>query len=484
MKENSIAKNSLFFVLYKLFNVIFPLVIVAYASNIIKASGIGKVASAQNIVQYFTLAAALGIPNYGIREIAKIKCSQVKENKLFSELFTINCISTFTCVCLYYFLVNVVGLNRGEKLLYNLVGITVVLNFFNVDWYYQGNERYSYITIRSFLVKAVSLVAALLFVKKESDYILYACIYLMGIAGNNLINFFNLKKCGIRYSLKGMDIRHHFKPVFFFLCTTIAIELYTMVDTTMLTFLCTNEIVGYYTNSMKVVKMIITLVAAIGGVLLPRLSYYHAQGRISDCTRVVNQVFSVIFFLFMPCGIGIFIISDSLIPVFFGNTFLGAIPTLKVASLLIYALGFSNLFGTQVLLTFNDEKHLLIATIMGGVSNIILNSIMIPLLQQNGAVIASVISEFIVTITTFIFARKYLDIRLEKQFVIKTLIATLIMTVLIIPIKNIIHSDVVCLFVTIMTGVVTYTLCSYILKNSMLLTMKSIIIGRSIKDSE
>ena len=60
----SLAKNSVYNIIYKCSNLVFPLIISAYVSRILLAEGIGKVSSAQNIVTYFTLLAALGLANY------------------------------------------------------------------------------------------------------------------------------------------------------------------------------------------------------------------------------------------------------------------------------------------------------------------------------------------------------------------------------------------------------------------------------------
>ena len=48
----SIAGNAVFNMFYNALSVIFPLITVSYASRILGASGIGAVASAQNIVTY------------------------------------------------------------------------------------------------------------------------------------------------------------------------------------------------------------------------------------------------------------------------------------------------------------------------------------------------------------------------------------------------------------------------------------------------
>lgn len=468
MQSNSIAKNSTFFVVYRLANVVFPLLIVMYASNVLLASGIGKIASAQNIVQYFSLIAALGIPNYGIREVARVKDCQEEVNHLFSELFTLNFFSTLLCSVCFYMLIGCTTISRGEHALYCVTGLSIILNFFNVDWFYQGFEEYAYILKRSFAIKMISFVAIFVFVKDASDYVTYAFIYLFGIAGNNLVNFVHLRKYNVHFSIYNLNLKKHLKPVFVLLGTTFAIELYTMVDTTMLTYMCSEETVGFYSNSLKIVKTVITLVTAIGGVLLPRLSYYYSRNEITKCTDVVNKVVYVLLFLLIPSGIGNFLIADYLVPVVFGASFLGAVPTLKIASLLVYTLGFSNLFGTQVLLTFNDEKHLLISTALGAILNIMMNSILIPLYQQNGAIISSVVSEALVTMMTYRFACRFIYINVQRSFIWKTIFAGIGMGLCIYSFSYFSTTNFTCVIGMPAIGIISYGAISYILKNDVI----------------
>lgn len=478
MKETSLAENSFFFVCYKLLTAIFPVITVAYASHVLLASGIGKVSSAQNIVQYFVLIAALGIPNYGIREIAKCRSHSNQVSKVFSELFTINFISTVICTVSYYLLIMLSGFYRNEIELYLIVGITILLNIFNVDWFYQGQEEYLYITKRSFVIKLASLVLLFMLVRTTKDYVNYAIVNIIGVAGNNIVNCVNLRKYNIHYLFRNLNLKIHLKPVLILLCTTIAVELYTLVDTTMLTFMCSSKNVAYYTNSTRIVRMVITLVTAMGGVLLPRLSLYTSQGRFKDIEFIVNKMFRILFFLLIPCGIGLFFISDAVIILFFGESFREAITTLKIASLLIYALGFTNLFGTQILLTFGQEKKLFIATIFGAISNIFLNSMLIPVWEQNGAAIASVVSELIVTLITYYYTRKYVMFNNNRSTVIKTLLSSLFMGILLFILHIHINSNILYLITALLVGVVVYFGTNLIMKNEVVEDMKKMFISK------
>ena len=83
MSKKSLLKNSLYNILYKILNIVFPLITSMYVARILMAESIGKVAAAQNIVSYFTLLAAMGIPTYGVKLIAQFKPKTKELNKAF-----------------------------------------------------------------------------------------------------------------------------------------------------------------------------------------------------------------------------------------------------------------------------------------------------------------------------------------------------------------------------------------------------------------
>lgn len=465
--KKSFINNTLFNVIYKISNVIFPLIISIYTSRVLLPEGIGKVASAQNIVSYFTLVAALGIPNYGIREIAKVTSSEKKRNQVFSELFVLNFISTSICVMLYYIMILYIEFFHANRFLYIVSGISIILNYISVDWFYYGCEQFSYIAIRNIVVKIFLALCVIIFVKEQEDYIKYAFISGIVSAGNNVFNWIHLKRYHVSLQFFDISIARHFRPIFTMLATVISIEIYTLVDTTMLSVLCSEEVVGYYASSSKIIRVIVILLTALGGALLPRLTEYYHKGRKEECENLINQVFNYIFFLAVPCGIGMFFVSEYMVLIFYGEAFREAAATVKIFSFLLYVLTFSNLFGTQVLLTVNEEKKLLIATVIGAVLNVTLNAFLIPMYMQNGAATASVISETVVTIITFIYARKYFNIRLLNRNMIATFLSSLFMIIVLSIINHCVNGNIKKMILMIVFGTLSYFLCSIASNNPM-----------------
>ena len=85
--RKSLFKNSIYNVLYKGLNVLFPLITTMYVSRVLLADGIGRVSSAKNLATYFVLIAALGMPTYGTKRIAESHDDEDKLSKVFTELF-------------------------------------------------------------------------------------------------------------------------------------------------------------------------------------------------------------------------------------------------------------------------------------------------------------------------------------------------------------------------------------------------------------
>lgn len=100
--RTSIKKNFLYNATLNVVNVLFPIITIPYVSRILGVEQIGVFSFVVTIVSYFSLFAALGMPLYGTREIAKVMGDNLKLNKLFNELFSINVISSIFFTVVFY----------------------------------------------------------------------------------------------------------------------------------------------------------------------------------------------------------------------------------------------------------------------------------------------------------------------------------------------------------------------------------------------
>ncbi len=465
----SLAKNSIYNVVYKGFTALFPLITTAYISRSLLADGVGKVSYASTIVSYFSIIASLGLPQYGIKVIAQ-NYSREDRSQSFSELFIINLCSTIICSVAYYTVINFWDYFHEKQLLLNVMGIQLVLNIFNIDWFYQGAEEYKYITTRSIVIKILAFIAMLIFVHDSSDYIIYGFILCLATAGNYILNVWNLRN-RIQFCLDGLNIRQHLYPVLILLVSALATEIYTMLDTVMIEHFHGDIFVGYYSNSVKIVRLVHTLAIALVTPFYPRISLYLKEKRASDYNRLLTIGLKTILIMSIPCVFGIEILSDRIVPVLFGSSFSGSILCLRILAPLILIFSVAYLLGHIVLLATGNEKKILTATIIGAVVNFVINYILIPPYQHYGASIASVTAELIITIILIIHSHKYFRLNLKMRYFGIIVCAALVMSLFVYLSRFIQVGIVTGLLISVAIGCISYFITLLILKNDLTITI-------------
>lgn len=477
----SLAKNSLYNILYKCSNLIFPLIVSVHVSRILFADGVGKVSSAQNIATYFTLLAALGLPTYGTKIIAA--CGDDKEARsiAFSELFFFNLISTLICSVVYYVVIFNIPYFINRLNLSIVCGISIVFNVINVDWYYQGREEYRYIMQRNFVIKVISLAGILIFVNSIDDYVIYAAILNLSKVANNIFNIIHLRK-DVNFTYRNLIISKHIKSVFIFFAASIAIEIYTLADTTMLTFIHGDDVVGYYTTARKGIDVIRTMIIAVCSVYLPRLSYYYTNNRKNLFLELVNRAVKILIYISVPATVGVYLTAESFVPLLFGKSFVPSVVTTQILSLSIVTVAFSNFFGYQVLTTIGKEHHMLYSTIIGAIINIMLNLMLVFRFKHNGVAIASAITELCVAIYQFAVVKKFVKLYISEKFVLSVLLSTGIMCVGVSIVKKIISQSIAVLCMSVIVGVFIYLLMTYVMGNE--ITYQIISKGKLLKKKD
>lgn len=465
-KSKSLANNAVFNIIYRILNVIFPLISVTYISRILMPEGVGEIAYAQNIVSYFTLFAALGIPTYGTREISKCRDNQNKTDKVFSELFIINAFSTSICIVAYLILVFINF--EAERYLFLICGLLIFFNFINIDWFYQGREEYIYIAVRSSLIKIFSLILMFILVKDQSDYLIYALITCLATGGNYIFNIIHSRKY-VRFTFKDLKLKRHLKPILYLIVCVISAELYSKVDTTMLGSMCSDEVVGFYTNAQKFVTTIITLTTAISAIFLPRISYYYGRDK-EKYNKYITFGFNVLSFFTVPAFVGVILISPDITFVMFGEAFMPAAITINILAALILIKSFGDLLCYQVIISSGNEKKMFKSYIIAAIANIFLNVLLIPVFSQNGAAVASVISEFLLNITLFItVSLKVIKLNINKKQVISVLLGTVLMAICVILTGSFVDNHFIALILEVVIGVGVYVLTNLVLKNKIVI---------------
>ena len=396
VKTHSIKFNFIMNGLLTALNVLFPLVTFPYNSRVLLPLGTGKVAFATSLVTYFMIFASLGVPTYGIREVAKVRDDKEALSKLVQELLVINLMTCVISYILFFCLIGFVPRFQGEWTLYAVVSISIFFNTIGVEWLYKGIEQYAYITIRSAIFKLIALGAMFLLVTKPEDYIIYGGISIFASVGSNICNFINRRKHVTLKVLVDKSFIRHFKPAAVFMAMSIASSIYTHFAVLMLGLMTSDVAVGYYNAALKIRIVLLSLITSLGAVLLPRLSYYVSHGMTEEFTRV--SVLAMSFVAIAAGGLSVFFIPyayDAMM-ILAGGEYLNAVLPMQLLMPTLFIVGISNLTGVQILIPLGKEKIVLQSIIAGGLVDVCLNLILIPKLAATGAAIGTLCAEVVV----------------------------------------------------------------------------------------
>lgn len=480
----SLKKNLVFNILLNISSAIFPLITAPYVSRVLDPDGVGLFNFSYTYANYFCLIALLGIPTYGVREISKIRDDKVAMSSFVSSMFSISLITTVVISAIYLLSIALIGQLNENFIIFFLAGIALYLSPLKINWYYQGLEMFEFITLRTILVRTVSLICLFCFVHHKDDLIIYVVLNVFGGVVADVWNYLKMLKMGIRIRFSLYDYRDHIKPLLLLFASSVAISIYTILDTLMLGFMADYSEVGYYNNAMHLSRNIVTGVTSLSVVALPRMALYLKQNNYPEINRLMNNSFSIVSFLAFPITMGLICIAPTFTPLFFGEKFIGSILPLTILSFLILSIGFNNLTGIQVLIGLGKDKLFLFSVLTGTVSNFLLNCLLIPKWGAVGASISSVFAETLILAVTAYFAYTRTKVRINNWTdIIKALLGTL----LFIPLNYYLRDYFTgwpFIGVFVFVCAVTYILLESLMQNSIIKMASSIVINKLRKFSK
>lgn len=393
MKQKSIKKNMLMSVLLTSSNFIFPIITYSYVARILSPSGTGRVAFVNSILSYFSYIAILGIPTYGLREVAKIRDNKEELSHVVQELLIISLIATLISYILMFVAVNMIPRLYVEKKLFLVMGISIFLNTIGLEWVYQGLEEYSYIAVRSIAFKVVSVFLTFTLIRTREDVVWYGFLTVFTTSASYVLNFINIKKYISLKKKKAYHFKRHFKSIMTLFAASIVITIYANFDVSMLGFISTENEVGLYNAAQKIKALVLSLSTAVTTVLIPRMSYYMKDKDTLQIYSLVEKSMRISFHMAIPVAVYIFFFGEECIILLCGNGYLGAVKILKILITCVIPLTLTNLFGNQILIPSGNEKRYSQSVFVGLWINLILNLLLIPKLGAIGAAIGTLATE-------------------------------------------------------------------------------------------
>lgn len=469
----SLKKNFIYNAILTMSGYIFPLMVYPYVSRVLGVANIGACNFVDSIVEYFTILSMMGMNTIGIREIAKCKNDQQKLDNVFSQLFSLNTLTTITAIIILIIATNIVPKFAPYKdLLYIGVG-KLFFNYMLINWFFQGLENFKYIAARTIFVKILFVISVFLFVKTETDVKLYYFLVALTWAGNGIINFIYAKKyVSFNFTLK---INKAIIGSFFILGVYWFMNsMYTTLNVAFLGF-ATNDIeVGYYTTANKLLTVIMTMFTALTSVMVARVSVALKSNDNSEAKALIRKAINALMLFAIPLIFFVFPFCQELIYLMSGKGYEGATTPLQIMTPLFFLVGYDQIIVLQTLLPMGKDKDILRNSILAASVGIISNIFLTLNFGKNGSAIVLILAELSVLLSSQFCVTKYLGLKIPFKLIIKHIIGFSPIIIICYVIKYFINSYVISLIVS------ASIICCYIflagrfiLKNSILTNLKT-----------
>lgn len=406
----------------------------------------------------------LGLPNSMIRFMASMKDEDAIKNGFYSILICAFISALLSAVIAYLFsrpLSNL--LFNGNSNIFDLLPLVIFIDpinntLFNYFRTYQKTKLHSFFSILNSYM-AILFIAYFII----SGYGIYGAI--LGFLTNKIALF--LIMLGVIISQIGIkvpdfrDIRPYLAFGLPIVPGNLAIWVITSSDRYLISILLGTAYVGYYSPGYVLGNMISLFSAPLSFLLPSALAAYYDAGNLNQVKMVMS--FSLKYFLAIaiPSTFGLSLLSRPILevlstPEIAANGYL-VTPLVAISSLM---LGVFYVISNIIILekrTVLSSNIWLAAALLG----LVLNLVLIPRLNILGAALTVLIAFSFVVFTTNYYSIKYLRFNIDYIFILKSIIASIVMS---LSITMLIPVGSLQVLLTIAIGAAVYLVALLLLK--------------------
>jgi len=399
LKISKVITNSLWMILSTVIQMIVSLFLNIYIARYLGANNYGVINYGLSFVNFFASICTLGLNTIVIKYLISEKN---KQGQIIWTCILMRIISSIISIILI--LLVVLFLKGYDKLIIIttfLQSISLIFDSFSIiNLWYQSKLESKYtaiITFISYMVMAAYKIFLLLTKKNVIWFAASHCVSSLVTATLLLILYKKHKGQKFSFSLpKGIEL---IKLSYHFIISGLMVAVYAQTDKIMIGSMI-NDIsaVGYYSVATTVVSLWSFIPTAIINSFQPNILETKEINKIEYENKII-QLYTIIVYLSIFYTLFILIFGKLIVLILYGNEYLPAVMSLKIA-IIGCLFSFIGVVREFWLICENKERFAKWFALIGVVTNIILNYILIPLYGISGAAIATSVTQ----ITTAVIA--------------------------------------------------------------------------------
>jgi len=272
----STRRNTLYNIAYRVFSILLPLVTAPYLSRTVGREGVGLYSYAWSVSYIFCLIGLLGLENYGVRAIARVRDDRAALDRTFSQIVRMQAVVAGAALGGYLvYACFIAGAEQSIALSLTMMSVSCLCN---LDWCLMGLDRFKAIALRNTSVKLLAAAAVFVFVKKPEDLWIYGFVWSLATLLGCVSCCCSLRGSVSLIRVPWKEVWPHLKPCSLLFISVIAVSVYRTMDKVMVGSLSSMEQNGLYENAEKIIYCLSGFISAVGTVMLPKVSAMFRRG--------------------------------------------------------------------------------------------------------------------------------------------------------------------------------------------------------------
>lgn len=258
----------------------------------------------------------------------------------------------------------------------------------------------------------LGFIARLIAIGRGEELLIYA---LISLAEMSLFFLLLGRKSDLFSALKGTRFSGRLSKILVtrgmpLFLSAITVILYLRIDQVFIGHFMDNQSVGIYASASRITEMFYALPVIITNVFFPKV--IEAKRNKEDFKKSLAKMYGVVLWLSLLICLGIILVSDHLVVWLYGPEFIESAEILRMYAWSLLFMGIL-VSGSKFILTISANELIFKRDVLGLVSNVVLNVVLIPQFGLKGAAMATLISYFISAYLSNIFFKKLRPLLVE-----------------------------------------------------------------------
>lgn len=403
IKLSQVKKNTFWLAIFQLAKMVFPFLILPILTRRFSVETYGNLTFIKTVMNFLQIFLDFGFMLSATKEIAKIKndtnkIQQIMADTLLARLL-LGGIGFLLIVILSFFFPIL-----GHNFLFTITSyLTVFLSIFLFDFLFRGLEIIHVMTIRFIVMKTISFLLTIFFVRQDHQIILIPLFDILSSVIAIILVAFELQKRNfrlIRPKLKSSIYSLKISLIYFL--SDVSATAFNAISTIIIGLVFSSTEVALFGVSIQIIGAIQALLGQLSSGIYPIMVRQKSR-------KFIQQIFQkTIPLVFLFTGL-IIVLLPLALQVLAGDKYAAAHPIIQILAITIFFSFINTLLGWPTLGVINQQNKVTLSTIISTIFNLV--SLILLYLSNSlnlySVAITRVITEIILFCIRLYYYKKY-----------------------------------------------------------------------------